>query len=341
MINFECDYTEGAYPKILEKMMGTNMEQTVGYGVDPYCEEAKRLIQKECGGEDVTVHFLVGGTQTNTTVIAALLRPHQGVISADAGHIACHEAGAIEATGHKVITLESREGKIVADQIKGYYEAHYADGSREHIVQPAMVYISNPTEYGTLYTKQELEELSAICKKLGLLFYLDGARLGYGLTAEGYDVTIADLAKLTDVFYIGGTKQGALFGEAVVFAQPSHARDFRYLIKQKGGMLAKGRLLGIQFQVLFEDGAYYTLARHGNEMAMKLKDAFIQKGYTLHMDTITNQQFVVLDEQQLERLSKKYLFSLWEALGNGKTVVRFCTSWATKEEHVNQLINDL
>lgn len=341
MIIFENDYAEGAYPAILKKLMETNYVQTSGYGVDVYCEEAKKTIKRICGNENVDIHFLVGGTQTNMTVIASILRPHQGVLSADTGHINAHETGAIESTGHKVLAMPSVDGKISAKQIQDAYDAHESDGSKEHVVQPGMVYISNPTEYGTLYSKKELEEISKTCHELHLPLFLDGARLGYGLMAEGYDVTMEDIARLCDVFYIGGTKVGALFGEAVVIADRSLERDFRYFIKQKGGMLAKGRLLGIQFQVLLEDGAYFTIAKEANRLATKLATAFKAKGYKMLFDTITNQQFVIMSNEDIARLSEKYAFSYWEKIDDKCAAVRFCTSWATKESDVDQLIADL
>ena len=341
MIIFENDYAEGAYPAILEKLMETNYVQTSGYGVDAYCEEAKKTIKRLCGNENVDIHFLVGGTQTNMTVIASILRPHQGVLSADTGHINAHETGAIESTGHKVLAMPSVDGKISAKQIQDAYDAHESDGSKEHVVQPGMVYISNPTEYGTLYSKKELEEISKTCHELHLPLFLDGARLGYGLMAEGYDVTMEDITRLCDVFYIGGTKIGALFGEAVVITDRSLEKDFRYFIKQKGGMLAKGRLLGIQFQVLFEDGAYFTIAKEANRLATKLAIAFKTKGYKMLFDTITNQQFVIMSDEDIARLGEKYAFSYWEKIDEKYAAVRFCTSWATKESDVDQLIADL
>lgn len=341
MIRFENDYSEGTYSGILERLVETNLVQTAGYGVDDYCESARKLIKGLCEDDEVDVHFLVGGTQTNTTVIASILRPHQGVLSADSGHINVHETGAIEATGHKVLALQATEGKISAEQVESAWLAHENDVTREHIVQPGMVYISNPTEYGTLYSKRELEDLSAVCKKLNLPLFLDGARLGYGLMAEGYDVTIADIARLCDVFYIGGTKVGALFGEAVVITNASLKKDFRYFIKQRGGMLAKGRLLGIQFQVLFEDGAYFKIAKEADRLAMKLTDAFKAKGYKMLFESITNQQFPIMSNEEIARLGEKYAFSYWEKVDEEYSAVRFCTSWATKELEIDQLIEDL
>ncbi len=341
MIRFENDYGEGAYPAILEKLLETNMVQTTGYGEDEYCEEARETIKKLCGNDTVDVHFLVGGTQANTTVIASILRPHQGALSAETGHINAHETGAIEATGHKVLPLKHTDGKITAAQVEAAYDDHEADGSKEHVVQPGMVYISNPTEYGTLYSKEELEALSEVCRRLELPLFLDGARLGYGLMAEGYDVTLEDIARLCDVFYIGGTKVGALFGEAIVITNPNLKKDFRYFIKQKGGMLAKGRLLGIQFQVLLEDGAYFTIAKEANRLAQKLAKAFREKGYEMLFESQTNQQFIVMSNEDIKRLGEKYTFSYWEKVDENHGAVRFCTSWATKEEAVDQLIADL
>ncbi len=341
MIRFQCDYAEGAHPSILKKLEETNFEQTVGYGLDPHCEAAREKIRKACKREDADVHFLVGGTQTNFTVISAILRPHQGVVAAVSGHVNTHETGAVEATGHKVIALPSEDGKITAQQVQDYYDAHWADPDHEHVVQPGMVYISHPTENGTLYTKAELQELKTVCEKCDLPLFLDGARLGYGLMAENTDVTLADIAENTDVFYIGGTKVGALFGEAVVILKPSIGKDFRYLIKQNGGMLAKGRLLGIQFEVLFEDGLYFEIAKRADALAMRLREAFIKKGYTLRYDTYANQQFPVIPNAHLDVLREKYSFGFWEAVDAEHSAVRFCTSWATTDEAVDSLIRDI
>jgi len=341
MVRFECDYAEGAHPKILEKMVETNFEQTPGYGVDEYCESARNRIKQLCGNDKIDVHFLVGGTQTNMTVIASMLRPHQGVISANTGHVNVHETGAIECTGHKVLTVASADGKITADQVKEAYEAHWNDVTHEHMVQPGMVYISHPTENGTTYTKPELEELSKVCAECQLPLFMDGARLGYGLEADGSDLTLADIAKLTDVFYIGGTKVGALFGEAVVISNDSLKKDFRYLIKQRGGMLAKGRLLGIQFDVLFNDNLYFEVSKHAVKLAMLIRNAFNAKGYKFLYDSHTNQQFPIIPNEKLEILSRKYSYSFWERIDEKHTAVRFCTSWATREEDVKLLIADI
>lgn len=341
MIRFQCDYAEGAHPAILEKMMETNFEQTPGYGNDAYCESAREKIKKLCGNEDVDVHFLVGGTQTNLTVISAVLRPYQGAVAANTGHINVHETGAIEATGHKVLPIPSEDGKITAAQVKEMYSAHWNDADHEHTVQPGMVYISHPTENGTLYSKEELAELYHTCNALGLPLFLDGARLGYGLMSEAGTLTLEDITELTDVFYIGGTKVGALFGEAVVISHPSLKKDFRYMIKRQGGMLAKGRLLGIQFDTLFTDNLYFEISKYADVLAMRLKETFLEKGYKLRYDSYTNQQFPIIPDEHLEQLKEKYSFGFWEKTDASHSAVRFCTSWATKEENVEELIADI
>ena len=339
MIRFESDYLEGALPQIMYRLMSTNFEQTAGYGCDPYCESASELIKKECAAPDADIHFLAGGTQTNMTVIAAALRPHQGVLAAETAHIEAHETGAIEATGHKVITLDSTDGKINAKQVEDYVLRHRADESFEHIVQPAMVYISQPTETGTVYTLSELEELSAVCRRLGILLYVDGARLACALACEGTP-KLPDLARLCDVFYIGGTKHGTLFGEAVVILNDALKKDFRYIIKQHGGMLAKGRLLGLQFDELFSDGSYYEVGRNEVRLAQKIADAFKKKGIELYYDSPTNQIFPVLSDEQIMKLSETYSFSV-QGKTPGGTVTRFCTSWATTDAVADKLIKDI
>lgn len=341
MIRFQCDYAEGAHPAILEKLMETNFDQTVGYGLDPYCDSARAKIKAACKAPDADVHFLVGGTQANFTVISSILRPHQGAVSANTGHINVHETGAIEATGHKVLPLYSENGKITAAQVREVCDAHWNDPDHEHVVQPGMVYISHPTENGTLYEKDELVELYNTCQELGLPLFLDGARMGYGVMSEAATLTLADVAAYTDVFYIGGTKVGAMFGEAVVITNPALKRDFRYMIKQNGGMLAKGRLLGIQFDVLFTDDLYFKVAKHADDLAMRLKRAFVEKGYKLRYDSYTNQQFPILPDEHVEILKEKYSFAIWEKVSATHSAVRFCTSWATKEEFVEELIKDL
>lgn len=341
MIHFNCDYSEGAHPKVLAKLIETNMEQTAGYGVDPYCRKAAELIKGKCGLENIDVHFLVGGTQTNLTVIAAVLRPHQGVISADTGHINTHETGAIEANGHKVLALPAVTGKLTAQAIQDCYQAHVSDENREHIVQPKLVYISNPTEMGTIYSKAELTAISGVCKKNDLFLYVDGARLGYALCAEDNDLELTALARLCDAFYIGGTKIGALFGEAVVLCNDKIKKDFRYIIKQKGGMLAKGRLLGVQFTALFEENLYFDMASHANRMAMLIKEAFRRNGYSFLVESTTNQQFPIIPDEILTRLKEKFEYSYWEKVNANTSAVRFCTSWATEPEAVRQLIEEI
>ena len=341
MIHFECDYTQGAHPKIIEMLVETNMEQTTGYGEDEHCERARQMILEKCKNKDAYVQFLVGGTQANTTIIAAALRPWQGVISADTGHINVHETGAIEATGHKVIALANTNGKITAEQVEACCREHFSAGNAEHMVQPGMVYVSNPTEFGTLYTKTELEAIYKVCRKFDLFLFVDGARMAYGLGAEGNDLTLADYARLSDVFYIGGTKAGALFGEAVVITDERLKKDFRYMIKRQGGMLAKGRLLGIQYEVLMEGDRYEELGRHADVLAEKIKAVFLKKGYQSYMDSVTNQQFFVLPVRDLKKLGEKYSYSFEKYTDAEHALVRFCTSWATTEEQVNELLVDV
>ena len=341
MLRFECDYTEGCIPEILDAIAKENHTQLCGYSEDPICHRARQKIRALCGGEDVAVHFVVGGTQTNATVIAATLRPHQGVLSAVQGHISCHETGAIEASGHKVIALPTDTGRLTAAQIDTYCAAHWADATHEHIVQPAMVYLSHPAENGTLYTKKDLEDIRRVCDKWELVLYVDGARLGYGLAAEGNDVTIADLAKLTDVFYIGGTKVGALMGEAVVIRNAALKKDFRYMIKHQGGMLAKGWLLGIQFDVLFEDDRYLDISKKAVAQAMRIKKAFEEKGCSFLIESRTNQQFPILHRDILKKFDEHYTYSVWEQVDEDHTAVRFCTSWATTEDQVDLLVADI
>lgn len=338
MLHFDSDYMEGAHPLILNRLFETNMAQTPGYGRDTYCEQAREKIRAACHCPDAEVHFLVGGTQTNATVIKSLLRTYEGVIAATTGHISTHEAGAIEAGGHKVLELPQSYGKITAAQVENYMAGFHKDQTAAHRVKPGMVYISHPTEYGTLYSRAELEGLSAVCKKYSTPLFLDGARLGYGLAVQDTDVTLEVIAKTCDVFYIGGTKVGALFGEAVVFTKPDLVENFFTIIKQQGGLLAKGRLLGIQFDVLFSDGLYLNIAKHAIAMAEKLKQGFAAKSYPFYFDSPTNQQFIILTDEQMQRLSEKVSFGFWEALGDGRTVVRFATSWATQEKDVEALL---
>ena len=338
MILFQSDYTEGACPEIMERLLATNMEQTPGYSEDAHCMRAAELIQKACNSPECKVHFLVGGTQTNMTVIGATLRPYQGVLSADTGHIHVHETGAVESLGYKVLAMPAVNGKIKAEQIDEACTLHKSDASFEHMVQPKMVYISQPTELGTLYTKGELEEIRKVCDRHELYLFVDGARLGYGLMAQGNDVDLPTLASVTDVFYIGGTKVGALFGEAVVIKHPALQKDFRYMIKQKGGMLAKGRLLGVQFETLFEDGLYERISAHGIRMADKLREALVHKGYAFLVENTTNQIFPIMEDVKLEELKENFGFCYQQRVDATHSAVRFCTSWATKEENVDALI---
>ena len=341
MIRFNCDYHEGAHPRIMEALMETNMEQTIGYGEDEYCDAAREAIKKACGLEDAAVHFLVGGTQTNTIVISSILRPHQAVLSVKEGHINVHETGAIESTGHKVMAIEGKDGKISGDQIREQYHLHWSDGAHEHMTQPKMVYISNPTELGTLYTKAELEDIRKACDACNLFLFLDGARLGYGLMSEENDLTLEDIAKSCDVFYIGGTKVGAMFGEAVVITNKALQEDFRYIIKQRGAMLAKGRLLGIQFLELFKDNLYFEISAHAIRMANLLKDGLRKLGYRFYVESPTNQQFVIVPNEKLKELDEKYSYEYQGPYDENNGIVRFCTSWATKEENVLKLLEDM
>ena len=338
MIKFNCDYHEGAHPRIMEALMRTNMEQTIGYGEDEYCAEARKAIQSVCGCEQAAVHFLVGGTQANLTVISSILRPHQAILCVKEGHINAHETGAIEATGHKVMVIPGKDGKLSGAAVREAYPHHRNDGSHEHITQPKMVYISNPTELGTLYTKAELTDIRKACDECGLYLFLDGARLGYGLMAEGNDLTLKDIAEVCDVFYIGGTKVGAMFGEAVVITNPALQEDFRYIMKQKGGMLAKGRLLGIQFLELFKDGLYFEISAHAIRMAQLLKAGLTARGYKFYADSVTNQQFVIVPDEKLKELDEKFSYEYQMRYDETSSVVRFCTSWATKEENVMKLL---
>lgn len=343
MIHFDTDYMEGAHPLILQRLVETNMEQTQGYGNDPHTENAKRLILNACGlneGEG-RVFFLVGGTQTNATVIDGLLDRHEGVMAAESSHINNHETGAIEATRHKVLVIPSKNGKISATDVKSYIDNFYSDDTFEHMVFPGMVYISHPTEFGTLYTLEELAALSNVCREANIPLYMDGARLGYALATDKTDVTLKDIARLCDVFYIGGTKVGALFGEAVVITNQNLLRHFYPLIKQHGALLAKGRLLGIQFETLFTDNLYLKISRHAIKMAAKLKEAMIAKGYRQYISSPTNQLFFLLPNHEIERLRQFATFELWGPLCPEETPVRFVTDWATKEDDIDNFIANL
>ena len=337
MLYFENDYCEGAHPAILQKLTETNFEKVSGYGTDPYCASAKQKILTACGCPEGDVYFISGGTQTNAIVVASMLQRYQGVISAASGHIQAHEAGAVEYTGHKVLALPQHNGKLDAGELRDYLQTFYADGNIDHLVFPGMAYISHPTEYGTLYTLAELEALSSVCHEYHMPLFMDGARLGYGLVSEGTDVTLQDIARLTDVFYIGGTKVGALCGEAVVFPHGAPAH-FMTMVKQQGALLAKGRLLGIQFDVLFTDDLYCRISKNAIQTANVLKKALAGKGYQFFMDSPTNQIFVILSNQQLAALEGKAKFGFWEKYDASHTVVRIATSWATRMEEIEQLI---
>jgi threonine aldolase len=337
MLSFECDYTAGAHPRILTRLSETNFEPLPGYGSDKYCESAREKIKAACALPNADVHLLVGGTQTNSIVIASLLHPCEGVISPETGHINVHEAGAIEVTGHKVLSLPSREGKLEANTLIDYLEKFYTDESNFHMVQPGMVYISYPTEYGTLYKKSELADIYRVCKKYSLPLFIDGARLGYGLESKGCDLSLPELARLCDVFYIGGTKVGALCGEAVVFPQGNTPKYFTQFVKQHGALLAKGRLLGVQFDELFTDGMYFDLSRHAIECAEKMKEIFKRKGFSFFLETPTNQQFILLENKKMEELAQKVRFCFWEKTDGNHTAVRFATSWSTTEKDIAEL----
>lgn len=337
MLYFENDYCEGAHEAILQRFVETNMEKMPGYGTDVYCQTAKEKIRAACGCSEADVFFLVGGTQTNAVVIASVLERYQGVIAAETGHVSGHEAGAIEYTGHKVLQIPHREGKIEAHTLENYLQTFYGDGNHEHMVFPGMVYISHPTEYGTLYSKQELEDISKVCEQYELPLFLDGARLGYGLASLTSDVSLEDIARYTSVFYIGGTKVGALCGEAVVFTKKA-PKHFMTMVKQQGALLAKGRLLGVQFDTLFTDDLYVKISKNAIETAQVLKDALRDKGYRFFIDSPTNQIFIVLDNEKMKELAEAVKFGFWEKYDENHTVVRFATSWATRMEDVEALV---
>ena len=341
MLHFDSDYMEGAHPLILKRLTEINFEKIGGYGSDEYCASAVHRIREACDAPDADVRFLVGGTQTNATIIRSILRPYEGVVAADTGHIAVHESGAIEATGHKVLTIENVDGKLSAERLDAYLSRERGDENRDHAVWSGMVYISQPTELGTIYSLAELEALSEVCRRWKLPLFADGARLGYALAAPSADFTLADMARLCDIFYIGGTKVGALMGEAVVIPRGEQIAHFTTLIKQQGALLAKGWLLGVQFDTLFTDNLYLDIARNAVRQAERLSRTLVERGYTLTTPTLSNQVFVTLDKEQLARLAEITTFSTWERLANGQTIVRLATSWATTDEQIDQLINAL
>ena len=344
MIRFDSDYMAGAHPEVLEALVRTNMELTVGYGNDPYTLQAKELVRRAIGNDNAEVMFLVGGTQTNATAIDGILARHEGVLAAESGHIAVHESGAIEASGHKVLTLPHHDGKVKAEDVKSFITEFYADETYQHMVAPGMLYISQPTEYGTIYSLDELKQLSEVCHTYEIPLYIDGARLGYALGSSEADFTLEDIARLADVFYIGGTKMGTLFGEALVVTNRSLLKNLFPLVKQHGALLAKGRLLGLQFGAMFRDGLYERLGRHATSLALRLKDIFRKAGYKIMIDSPTNQQFVQLPNSVIDRLRENASFDYWGPRGKEQSIVRFVTSWATTESDIDELerlINEL
>lgn len=337
MVSFECDYIAGAHPEILKRLAETNMESLPGYGMDHYTASAKEKIKTACGCPDAEVEFLVGGTQTNSVIISTMLRDWEGVISADNGHIFVHESGAVEYGGHKVLMIPGKNGKLAASDIRQFLRKFYSDVTNDHMVFPGMVYISHPTEMGTLYSKAELEELSELCREYGMTLFLDGARLGYGLMSNESDMTLKDIARLVDVFYIGGTKVGALCGEAVVFTKGSKPAHFMTSVKKRGALLAKGRLLGIQFDTLFTDDLYFKISRHAIEMAERVKEIIREKGWKVYMDSPTNQQLILMTEEEMAELGKTVAFDRWGIYDDTHTIVRLATSWSTTEEDIKIL----
>lgn len=337
MVSFESDYIEGALPEILDALVKTNMEQLSGYGADEYTQSAKEKIKKECNCPKAQVAFITGGTQTNQLVISTMLKQYEGVVAPQTGHVSSHEAGAIEYTGSKVITIPGHNGKMDAVELKQYLSDFYNDGNHEHMVFPGMVYISFPTEYGTIYSKKELSDIYKVTQEYKLPLFVDGARLGYGLASKQCDMTLPEFASLCDIFYIGGTKVGALCGEAIVYTKGNMPEHFENLTKKHGALLAKGRLNGIQFDTLFTDNLYFKAAEHAIEMAELVKNAFKSKGYKFLLDSPTNQQFIILENSKMQELSKKVKFCFWEKVDENHTAVRFATSWATKKENVELL----
>lgn len=337
MVSFESDYIEGALPEILDALVKTNMEQLSGYGADEYTQSAKEKIKKACNCPKAQVAFITGGTQTNQLVISTMLKQYEGVVAPQTGHVSSHEAGAIEYTGSKVITIPGHNGKMDAVELKQYLSDFYSDGNHEHMVFPGMVYISFPTEYGTIYSKKELSDIYKVTQEYKLPLFVDGARLGYGLASKQCDMTLPEFASLCDIFYIGGTKVGALCGEAIVYTKGNMPEHFENLTKKHGALLAKGRLNGIQFDTLFTDNLYFKAAEHAIEMAELVKNAFKSKGYKFLLDSPTNQQFIILENSKMQELSKKVKFCFWEKVDENHTAVRFATSWATTKENVELL----
>ena len=340
MIYFNSDYTEGTHEQILQALVRTNMEQTPGYGTDRFCQEAVTAIRRYCRGNP-DVHFMVGGTQTNLTVIAASLRPHQCVVCAEMGHINVHETGAIEACGHKIMTIPSSDGKITAKQVERLVQGHKDDATHEHMAQPKVVYITNATEMGEVYTRKELESMREVCNRHNLILYMDGARLGYALGSHRNDLDLALLSELCDVFSIGGTKMGTMFGEAVVISHPGVRLDFRYIMKQKGALLAKGRLLGIQFLEMFDNGLYFELGKQADVLAQMLKEGLLKFGHSVPIDGGTNQVFAIMPNAVIEALEEKYVFEFIRRANESHSMIRMCTSWATKESDVQDLIDNI
>ncbi|MFI3250360.1 MAG: beta-eliminating lyase-related protein [Eubacteriales bacterium] len=340
MIGFRCDYLEGCHPDILNALIATNTVQADGYSMDEFCERAEAAIKTACEAPHAAVHFLVGGTQVNKTTLAWMLRPWQGVLSAHTGHIATHETGAIESTGHKVLTLPSEDGTITADQVEAYCNTYFSDNNREHAVEPGAVYVSHPTESGTLYSLEQLTKLREVCDRYAIPLYLDGARLAYALASPKNELTLPHLANLCHAFYIGGTKCGALCGEALVIPSGEDA-GIRNMIKQTSGLLAKGRILGISFETLFQNDLYHKIGKEAIDFALAISDGFARRGIPMLMQSWTNQQFPILTQSQLEALQENYGFEVWESLEDGRTVVRFCTSWATTRESVMKLLEDI
>ncbi|HFH8760379.1 threonine aldolase family protein [Streptococcus agalactiae] len=341
MLHFENDYNKGAHPELLNALIETNDQGLSGYGTDSYCQQAADKIREVCSCPQAEVEFLVGGTQTNQVVISSMLASYEGVIAAETGHVSSHEAGAIEFSGHKVLTLPSHNGKLLASEVATYIETFYADGNYQHMVFPEMVYISHPTEYGTLYSKAELEELSKICKHYQIPLFIDGARLGYGLAAKDTDVDFPTIAALSDVFYIGGTKMGALAGEAVVFTKKNRPKQFTTIVKQHGALLAKGRLLGLAFDRFFTDNLYLKIGKHAIDLAEELKIILEEKGYSFYLKSPTNQQFIIVENTKLADLAKNVAYSFWEKYDDHHTVIRLATSWSTSREDVTALRNVL